>query len=1068
MSATGKPVPPDQKARDRIAEDLDSSLLVEAGAGSGKTTSLVTRLISLIKSGAPLEAIAAVTFTRKAAAELRERFQLELEKAGMHDALVDIDRAFLGTIHAFAGRLLREHPVEAGLDPAFEEVDQLAWPGLCEAFWAGWLEELRLAGDVDLATLEGIGVQAPRLLESFNEVVKYPDVEFPFEDRPKPDHQTVRQSIDGLLANSIKLLPKGSDRADPDKLQETIALLGFTRATTDWSDIAAFAAAVESLTPSAVKPTYKAWGCSTAKEREPIKAIEAEWGAFVEGPLKAFLAAWWAYRYPILMRFLRRAAERFARERLLRGTLGFEDLLQKAVALLKSSPAVRDRLGNRWRYLLVDEFQDTDPIQAELCFLLASSASQGSEWHKVTPREGALFVVGDPKQSIYRFRRADIQTYEQVQERMAQVGGVLTLSASFRARPPVAEAINQHFDKAFPATSTEVQAANVPLLAQHAAGEGDGVFRYEVHPDGSSRDEIIQADADAVAAWIAGEIAPVGGEVKRRPGEYLILTRNRFGIAQHARALARWRIPVDTTNAELEQEAELRELVLLLRAIADPTNAVLVVAALEGRFFGCTPRDLWNARKAKASFRIDQPPAEGIPQPVGAALGRMTSWRELATQAPADVVIDRILDDSGLLALAAGEVLGEGRAGVLVRLVELVRSNDGGAALDLPAALERIETALAGEGMDVPLRPGRTGAVRVMNLHQAKGLEAHTVILAAPLKPSEREPQLHVARDQGAMAKGWLKLVDEDRTLAQPAEWEDHAAREKEFQEAEEVRLRYVAATRAAHRLVIGRAILPPLKDGGVSSKQGSPWQAFDDITSVTDTLQLGAGSPPGALELETEVDGLKARSTASSGRLATAITPTWRSRSVTERVKAPEPGAGAWREERVEAEANDLPRSRSRGASWGRCVHRVLEGTGRGRKGEALTRFIRAVVLDEHPGASSGELDALVGELETLCAKVATSKEWQSLGASPRFEVPVYRRFVEEGTEIVEEGVIDALGERGGRIQVLDWKTDASGWEAREAVYRAQATAYSDAVAELLQKPTSGDLVRLAGKEEA
>ena len=136
--------PPDQAARERIRTDLDTNLLVEAGAGSGKTTSLVERLVALVERGLPLESIAAVTFTRKAAAELRERFQLKLEAAGHLDALRDLDRAFLGTIHAFAGRLLREHPLEAGLDPTFEEVDQAAWPALCDGFWERWLEQLRL------------------------------------------------------------------------------------------------------------------------------------------------------------------------------------------------------------------------------------------------------------------------------------------------------------------------------------------------------------------------------------------------------------------------------------------------------------------------------------------------------------------------------------------------------------------------------------------------------------------------------------------------------------------------------------------------------------------------------------------------------------------------------------------------------------------------------------------------------------------------------------------------------------------------------------------------------------
>ncbi|HEU4570551.1 MAG TPA: UvrD-helicase domain-containing protein [Gemmatimonadales bacterium] len=1053
--ATGHP--PDQAARERIRTDLDTNLLVEAGAGSGKTTSLVERLVALVERGLPLESIAAVTFTRKAAAELRERFQLKLEAAGHLDALRDLDRAFLGTIHAFAGRLLREHPLEAGLDPTFEEVDQAAWPALCDGFWERWLEQLRLAEDAELRALDELGLPPRKLLPAFKEIVAHPDAEFPLVETPRPDHAPVRRRLEQLLDWASGLMPAQEPEAGYDALQEKVRLLRFLQVTTDWDETRSFCDALEQFASGKVKATYNRWVAGRKKDDlAPIKELEEAWNDFAETQAASLLERWREHRYPPLVRFLRRGARQFAAERWRHGTLGFEDLLTGAVRLLRERPEVRRRLGERWRRLLVDEFQDTDPIQAELCFLLASPPEEGEDWRTVRPRAGALFVVGDPKQSIYRFRRADIQTYEQVRERMDLVGAVLQLPASFRARPAVADLVNAHFRSVFPETASETQAAFAPLQPQRPPEPGDGVFRYLVTPEQENAEGILAADAAAVAAWVAAEVTE-----GRAPEDFLVLTRGRRGVAEIARALSQWQVPVDTTNAELQQESELRELVLLLRALADPTDPVLVTAALEGLFFGCTPADLWEARRAKVRFTLLEVPPESGPEPVRGALAQLVHWRRLADAAPADVLLERILDDTGLLALAASEPLGEGRAGVLVHLVEQLRSGEGGEALDLAAALERVESALKAEGLDVPLRPGRGGAVRVMNLHQAKGLEAHTVILAAPLKPTEHEPTLHVSRMADGPAQAWCVLKDDQRTLAQPPEWARYAAREEEFKRAEEARLLYVASTRAAQRLVIGRAKRSLTASGTTRANDGSPWAAFDEVTARCAELAIPDASPPGRPLLDADAKALRTRAGEVAEQVAGLATPTLAIRTVTERVKV-EPPTESWREAREEERAYDIPDGRPRGAAWGRAVHRAIEGLGRGRRDEALARYVRAVVADELPWEAPEVQAARVHELLALCDRVRSSPEWASLGGDARVELPVYRLTSEGGRVIVEEGVIDAVGRADGGWRVVDWKTDAAQWDARVPQYQAQVDAYAEALQALTDTPATGRLVRL------
>jgi hypothetical protein len=209
-------------------------------------------------------------------------------------------------------------------------------------------------------------------------------------------------------------------------------------------------------------------------------------------------------------------------------------------------------LGERFRHLLVDEFQDTDPIQAEVCFLLASPVEEGNDWRMVTPRPGALFVVGDPKQSIYRFRRADIGIYNQVKERLSRAGEVLNLTRNFRSTTAIGTLVNDHFRTCFPPTASPRQAAFGELEAERAPAAAVGVHRLLV--SSGNRDDVVHANADQVASWIAGEV----GAKRRTAGDFLVLTWVTKDIEPIARALAERNVPAVTTGAPLMQDMASR------------------------------------------------------------------------------------------------------------------------------------------------------------------------------------------------------------------------------------------------------------------------------------------------------------------------------------------------------------------------------------------------------------------------------------------------------------------------------------------------------------------------------
>ena len=1032
--------PPDDIDRKRIETDLDTNLLVEAGAGSGKTHGLVERMLALIARGTPAEQIAAVTFTRKSAAELRERFEEELEKRGLPGR----DQAFIGTIHAFCGRLLREHPLEAGLDPAFQELDEEAWPVLVQDFWRRRIERLRAQGDPSLEAVIQLGIDPRDLAGGFATFVTYPDVSFPSTAVPPPDPAACRKRLLALLARSGEMFPEEEPENGYDNLQRTCRRLRFWQRTQEWDHLPTFAAALASLSSRSCGVTQNRWA-----DKRAAKALGEEWADFLAQDVAPLLTRWREHCYHPVMTLLMQAADAFSAERLHSGALGFGDLLLGASRLLRNSSRARRMLGERFRHLLVDEFQDTDPIQAEICFLLASDPGEGVDWRRVTLRPGALFVVGDPKQSIYRFRRADIQTYEMVKRRMAEQGAVLRLVSNFRSVHAIAALVDTHFAAHFPAEGSAVQAPFAPLATLKPPADADGVFCYGVTPEGNNKDDIHAEDARRVASFIAERIATQG----YRASEFLVLALNLKSLAYYARELAARNVPVSVTGAPLSQEDELGELLIILRALAQPSNAVLVAAALEGLCFGLSPADLDAGRSAGLRFTVSEPPSETGTR-CGTALATLHAWWRVSRQLAPDLLVEHLLDATGLLPFAAGLSLGDARAGALLHLVELLRRESAEVGLSLPRAVELIETALAVSSAETPLRPGRRDAVRVMNLHKAKGLQARVVMLVAPVAQSEHPPSVHVRRDGEGAATGGMVISNDDRPLAQPAGWQEMAARESEFAEAERQRLLYVAATRAEQELIVSQLVLQ-LKTKAAEDK--SFWSPLAGALAQHATpMTLPLDQPAGRDEPDVTNAELQARceetgvQRTAAGRLGIRLT------SVTRTL----------RQEREEARLAGNARRRG-GATWGTLVHQALEAMGRGREGASLERYVRALVQEAQSAATALELETTVARVLAQAEQVRESAAWQQLtGATDRaFELPVFTVDHADGVDVITQGIADAAALVDGAWLVFDWKTDHADdatWARREEEYRRQVEAYARMISARAGVPAQGEIIRV------
>ena len=1058
-----KSLPQDQAARRRIELDLDANLLVEAGAGSGKTTALVGRMLALVERGTPVEQIAAVTFTRKAAAELRERFENQLEKRAvaaadgeiahrLREARGHLGRAFLGTIHAFAARLLREHPLEAGLDPDFAEVAEDDWPAIHGEFWRNWMERCRTANDPALEQLRLLNVDPRELFEALQDRSRFPDVTFPVHDAPQPDAGPCRAALEALMGRARVLMPKHKPDPGWDQAQALFLRLDRLRRTgPDWHSIARFCDALSD--EADVDFTMTRWNISARRSRNvaprdvsPVHALREDLREFQLNHALPLLRGWRAHRYAPVMRFLDRAVHAFAAQRHSRGTLGFEDLLQLAARLLRDAPEARRRLGERYRHLLVDEFQDTDPIQAELCFLLASEPEQGDNWTAVTPRPGALFVVGDPKQSIYRFRRADITTYELVKQCIARTGAVLRLTRNFRSVEPIAELVNSHFPEVFPESASAIQAAFAPMVTTEGAGPEDGAFRYRVRPEANNKHAVISTCAAQVATMIDRRLAR-GGYVR---SDFLVITTGKAALSSYANELAARNIPVNVTGAGLTAGYELEELLVLLRAIADPTNKVLVVAALEGLFAGLAPDDLLAAHRAGVQWDLTAAPPDAS-TPAGLALGRLHGWWRSSQQLPPDALLERIVDDTGLLPHTASGMLGDNAAGAIAEVIAVARNSVVDGAGSLGDVMLRIEAAVASADSEASLRPGLEDAVRVMNLHKAKGLEARVVILAAPVAMWEPSPTSHVDRRADGSASGAMSVCAGQRIIAAPADWDELHERELAFLDAEFDRLLYVAATRAKRELWVAQLDFDR-KNGKAADK--SLWARMQrPLEQLARMEELPIDEPPGRRQAERSAADIIGDAGEATARRTAAGTARWTRSTVTRLA----------REEDAEVAELKLAPARGLGRAWGTAVHECVEAMGRGRSGENLQRYVRAAAW-KHQLDGADEL-----RLQDLVRRHQASPEWagfMAAGEEAQVELQVASMETgENGVPQLVEGVIDAVARIDGAWSIMDWKTDGAddaAWQQRQEQYQRQVDQYARALARLTGVPASGRVVRL------
>jgi ATP-dependent helicase/nuclease subunit A len=1004
----GRP-PADDASRRAIAEELGTTMLVEAAAGTGKTTCLVGRMAALVATGAArVENLSAVTFTIRAAAQLSQKFQNELEqrradekdagrKRNLDDALSALESCFVGTIHAFCARLLRERPVEAGVDPAFREMDEPEDHVARAEAWDRFVQSLFVADDPVIPRLSALGVWLDGLRDAYDEVCENSDVEPAFgPDTPEPDFGPARRRVAAFLDQASGALPA---EAAPEGWTGFESAVRRARRLSDLLDTNRAAEFVQVL---------QVLRGSKAREKAP-RALKTALESLQEDVVKPALKAWAEHLHPVVIPVLVAARDAYRAWRRENGRLNFQDLLLEARDLLRRRPDVRRALRRRFTPILVDEFQDTDPIQAELLFYLTGEDSEETDWKKLRPAPGSLFVVGDPKQSIYRFRRADIQTYQIVRRLIEESGGrIVTLSTNFRATGALCDWVNRTFAQPdfFPPAATAQQAAYVALDAHRTAvPAGPSVYRLEVPGSGSRVEPVVREDAERISRFVASEVASGA----RAPGDFLVLFRRRRYMGAYARALESLGVPYEIAGGgAFGESVQLAALVPLLGALADPDDPVPFVAALRGPIFGVDDDALYRFARAGGRFRYTaEPPASADPRIVRAARMFREALSDVETLPPA-AAIARLCDRLGLVALASAEELGASRAGNLLKALAAARkfSAEGLDFAGVVAELDRMRREDLIEQMSV--EPGRPGVVRLMTLHGAKGLEAPVVFLAEPAGDQFPPRDFWIDRESEPPA-GYFRVVQKlgprgEQDLAAPPGWDAMREAERAFEQAETVRLLYVGATRAEEMLVVS-------VKRTAAGKAAGPWAPLDRFLSAALPAPAApspaAEPPPLHLAEDAEIAGAeRTRRRAVSSRPSHAVA------SVT---------AIAHRGEKPPWEAT------GRGMSWGRVLHGLLEALMRDPDVDVRACAANLLVQEERPAA---ELEEVLRVVEGVLA----SPLWARARAARRrlvevpFALKVRRKelgLADGPDEALLTGAIDLLFEEAGGWTLVDYKSD-------------------------------------------
>ncbi|MDX2387800.1 AAA family ATPase [Sinorhizobium medicae] len=1092
----------DGARRDAISHH-HRSILVEAGAGSGKTAVMAGRIAVMLAQGVAPRAIAAVTFTELAASELLARvrdFVADLAAGhiapelavGLPDGLSQaqrdnliaataaIDEITCSTIHGFCQRLIKPYPAEADIDPGAAVMDRnqadLAFLEIVD----GWLRERLSAGQGGV--LAEMVLHSPgdtvALMHKIAEALRRRRSLVAPAVTPLAGHlQAFRQTADDFSAfmqaatvsepqtevlaarfsEMATVLPTAADAAAPAGLVGLLVSRPHPDLCTKAGAFSSYRKKGKWAAAAKVAGLSKADGERLNDAAQALfEACCSAWDTLLQAASGQVLAALIDEARPIL--------KRYHEHKRASAQLDFDDLSYAARDLLRDHDAVRQALGQRYAKVLVDEFQDTDPLQAEIFWRLCGEPGDNpQDWTGFRIRPGALFLVGDPKQAVYRFRGADVGAYVQARTAFAvqDADGLVSISTNFRSCASILTFVNKRFEAILSADGQPGFTALNPFHDDR--GEGICVAALDIavaDEDGkASAERQRDAEADAVADLCARLIGShpvldrkVGAERPCQPGDIALLAPTGADLWRYEEALERRGIPVATQAGKgLFRRQEVQDLIALTRVLADRRDTLALGSLLRGPLVGLSEEELldivWTLPRSEDEpdriprldlgvdpAAIGHPLARDVVEKLQAIYrrGNSTTPHELLSQAVDVLRLRPILLDRH-----------RGQAERALANVDLYLSlSTSYAVRGLRAFSEAMTAAWTDEARAVEGRPdAQEEAVALFTMHAAKGLEWPVVMPINTMTGVMAPDSAVIDRQTDTFYCPVLGVAPSGYDIARQAE--------KDELDRERVRLWYVAATRARELLVLPRLDVTPSKSAwiGLVDLTLASLPAFDASHLPLDAIVTAGG----ATNSQTR-DGFAAEASAIADR---QVRLTWLAPSRDEN-----PTGTVLQEEEADIWAGSdddtpselgVPMAVQGGRERGLVLHKLMEEVLTGetddasaalaRRAEELIRALGKVpVADPAAGLAPEELAGCVTRTLAL-------PEIAALRPALLAEFPVYALRGEETDLAATAGIADALtvNAEGQPVVVIDWKSDVDPDPQTLDHYRAQVRTYLD-----------------------
>jgi ATP-dependent helicase/nuclease subunit A len=1099
---------PDGRDREVAVSTFNRNLVVTAGAGTGKTTLLVDRLVHLLmRNPDPLKitGIVALTFTNKAADEmklrLRHRLQdylaVELDRQAANDAeekiknnvetlvalyqlskdeidsrardaLRNMERSDIGTIHSFAASLLRLYPLEAGVDPQFREDDGAEFDRFFDEQWDLWLDrELALGSphaedwrkilaplklDQIKALAKSLSAETIDLSHDANEAKKMPDA--------------LSAWLDNLETKASALIERHpEDRMNEKLVRAALKVFGGFKQTGRQADD--FNGEYTLLAEKSISRNLKGWSEEDIAEvQELVRAARGL--ANVDGDSTERLRR-------LLAPYAEDFRERFVRE----GHISFDGLLVRARNLVRDRPRVRSELKRRYRSILIDEFQDTDPIQYEILLYLAEQPGQAaSDWRQVKVFPGKIFVVGDPKQSIYAFRRADIEAYLEVVEKIikGQDGIECRLTTNFRSNAAILNVVNGAFE-------TLIQAQDgvqPPYIAIHPApGRATAeshIPKLMVRKIVAGGEEIDAETArclegESLARWlkeqVLGKTAIMSGRgesVFAQPKDVAILFRKLTDIHDYLEPFRRQGIRyVVEGERHFYAAKEIIDAVNLLRTVENPYDRLALVGVLRSPLGGLTDQQIYELHRRnlldyRAGAKIG---SKDFPPTLVQLYDTLARLHDEIRTMPTGAAVAHLFATLPVEALAACHFHGEQAVANLQKLSQQAELLGREGLLTLKQAIRQLERRVLDvkeEGESV-LAEENLDAVRIMSIHKAKGLEFPIVVLAGCQTGTEGR---HSA--DAAASSDWSTGLTGLRIGPISDLAGLYIAEKTRLRNAEEQkRLLYVAMTRAREHLIISCAPSSRRSSGSFLSMLDDTLR--DAIANADSTTRASVGD--GVVEIEVVSEALTAPSQAKGKRVKKKrnwqpFIDAW-ARRTSAYEKAQEsapfltPTLLKQQEDAFSEAGNKLNGQTYRQTPAlvvGDLAHRFLQNwefTREANNVEVQLRDFIGNALPQQFQSSHGEIES---ELQDIFRNFFASKAYAELASAHIVgrEVPLLMPWNGK----IMEGVIDMIYERDGLLYLADYKTDRiAPSELNQGVerYRQQAEIYTRAVVQALRR---------------